>query len=71
MMVVDGLIRAMTDDEAAALRSRALDPKSLSVLSGTGSEALARLVDHRSGASDHPKPAAVVLACSCGHIVLA
>jgi hypothetical protein len=70
MMVADGLLRAATDEEAATLRSRVVDQKSLSVLSGTGSEALARLVDDRSGDGDHPQPDAVVFTCSCGHIVL-
>lgn len=71
MVVADGLLRAMTDEEAAGLRSHAVDPEALSVLSGTGSEALARVVGERSADDDHPKADAIVVTCSCGHVILA
>jgi hypothetical protein len=71
MMVADGRLRALTDDETAGLRSRAVDPRSLSVLSGTGPDALAPMVDSRSDDGDHPEAGAVVVTCSCGHIILA
>lgn len=70
MMVADGRLRTLTDDEAAALGSRAVDPASLSVLSGMGPDALAPIVDPRSDGGP-PEADAVVLTCSCGHVILA
>lgn len=57
-------------EDAAALSSRAIPDQQLTLMEGTGVDAMRKLVEQSAGDKDGEAPA-VVLPCSCGHVFMA
>jgi hypothetical protein len=71
VIVRRGALEPVHEDEASSFRSRTVAMADVTLLNGMGVDAIRRAVDGSAEGGDSAGRPAVVLPCSCGHVLLA